>query len=100
MKAHFFKDGRRWYFSGYNACGDPWNGAGDRAMQETQHRPFDAVVESDGDFIVFSDGTLWLVRPGKPGHHQIFTPTAMLLSAKLGHFGFKLIAGGKEYANG
>lgn len=100
MKAHFFKDGRRWRFSGYNACGDPYDGkGGTRPGPETATRPFDAVVDIGREFILTSDGRLYLTGLGK-GQFSTFSPEAVLLAAKLGHFGFKLIDGGKEYANG
>lgn len=88
MIAHLFQKAGRYYFSGYNACGDPFEGAGFRTSREP--RPFDAVVDVGRDFIVTPEGQLYVTGPGP---HQFMTWTAdeLVLAAKKGWFGFKLL---------
>jgi len=86
MIAHIFQKAGRFYFSGHNASGDPFEGAGLRADREP--RPFDAVVDVGRDFVVTPEGQLYVTGP-----HQFMTWTAdeLVLAAKKGWFGFKLL---------
>ena len=92
MTAHLFRDGRTWRFSGYNAGGDPFDGAGDRAAKSMKRRPFDAVIDVGRDFKLTEDGRLYLTGLGRV-QFSTWTPEALVLAAKLGHFGFKVIEG-------
>jgi hypothetical protein len=96
MIAHFFADGpawkRRWRFSGHQACGDEFDGAGDRRRKEIPPRAFDAIVDVGRDFILTSDKDCKLYITG-PGPHQFteHSPEGVILAAKLGMFGFKFV---------
>lgn len=87
MKAHLFRDGRRWRFSGHQASGDPLDGAGGRSGKKP--RAFDAVVELGADFRLTDNGLLEIVGEG-PNAGSLWTPGEVFLAAFVGWFGFRL----------
>lgn len=86
MIAHIFKKAGRFHFSGYNACGDPFEGAGFRSSRKP--RPFDAVVDVGSEFVLVEpDGALYITGPG-PQQFSTWTPGELMVAAKKGWFGF------------
>lgn len=90
MIAHMFKNAGRFHFSGYNACGDPFEGAGFRSTRKP--RPFDAVVDVGREFILTEEGDLYVTSPG-PQQFATWKPDELFVAAKKGWFGFVLANG-------
>jgi hypothetical protein len=75
--AHLIIRHNRFAWSGYNAGGDP------------AHRQA-LVVDVGRDFLITSEGTLYLTGPG-PMPFAEFSPTEFVLAAKSGMFGFTVL---------
>jgi hypothetical protein len=75
--AHLTIRNGRFAWSGYNASGDP------------THRQA-LVVDVGRDFLITSDGKLYLTSPG-PRQFAEFSPSEFALAAKGGMFGFTLL---------
>ncbi len=56
MIAHMFRDNGKLRYSGYNACGDEFDGAGDRRRREMKPRPFDVIVDVGREFHLTEEG--------------------------------------------
>jgi hypothetical protein len=82
--AHLIIRNGRLAWSGYNASGDP------------AHCPA-LVVDAGRDFLITSDGKLYLTSPG-PMQFAEFSPSEFVLAAKGGMFGFTVL-GGDEAAS-
>lgn len=90
MLAHLFRDAKGYHWSGYLACGDPFDGAGFRASQTLAPRPFDAIVDAGSDFIITHDGLLYLTSPGR-WQCSVWTPEKLVAAARYGMFGMRLL---------
>lgn len=90
MISHMFKKAGRLHFSGYNACGDPFEGAGFRTTRKP--RPFDAIVDVGRDFILVEPSYLYIIGPG-PQQFTTWTADELFAAAKNGWFGFVLANG-------
>jgi hypothetical protein len=82
--AHLIIRNGRFAWSGYNASGDP------------AHRHA-LVVDVGRDFLITSEGNLYLTSPG-PRQFAEFSPSEFVLAAKGGMFGFTVL-GGDEAAS-
>lgn len=93
MLAHIKKRGRQLLYSGYNACGDPTDGAGIRATQDgtAPTTPYFAIVDLVGrDFILTEDEKLYITSYG-PKQHTEWSAEELYLAAKQRWFGFHLV---------
>src|SRR6185312_3181725 len=82
-------------YSGYNACGDAFDGAGERSRDTKPPRPFDAIMDV-GPYTLYvghEDALLYFPAnaPPKLRTHG-WTATEVVLAARLGWFGFKLVS--------
>lgn len=93
MIAHMRRKIGKLGFSGFNACGDPWAGAGIVACRTLPALPFDAIVDVGVDFVLTSDEPprLYVLSPG-PIQFTAWMPESLLAASRVGWFGFKLIA--------
>jgi hypothetical protein len=82
--AHLIIRNGRFAWSGYNASGDP------------AHSPA-LVVDTGRDFLITSDGKLYLTGAGRLQFAE-FSPSEFALAAKSGMFGFTVL-GGDEAAS-
>jgi hypothetical protein len=80
--AHLTIQNNRLDWSGYGASGDP------------RHRPYALVADVGRDFLITSEGELYLHGPG-PMHFEEFTPNGFVLAARSGWFGFRVLAEGE-----
>ena len=77
MIAHLLLHDGRWTWSGYGASGDP---AHVHAL----------VVDVGRDFLITEEGRLYLIGPG-PLQFTEWTPEAVVLAARGGMFGFRVV---------
>jgi hypothetical protein len=77
--AHLILRDGRWTWSGYGASGDP------------AHRPFGLIVDIGRDFLITGEGRLYLTGAG-PLRFTEWSPEAVVLAARGGMFGFRLLA--------
>jgi hypothetical protein len=77
MIAHLFIHNGRLTWSGYGASGDP---AHTHAL----------VVDVGRDFIITSDGLLYLIGPG-PFQFEEFSADGFAVAARLGRLGFRVL---------
>lgn len=92
MHAHLFAVDDRpghYRFSGYGACGDPFDGAGVATAKSMQPRAFDAIVDMPGEFILDHEGLLWILTGALQGSR--WKPSELVYAARLGWRGLKLI---------
>lgn len=89
MIANLFKKAGRLRFSGYNACGDQFEGAGLRTTKK--RRLFDVVIDVGRDFVLIEpDGILYITGPG-PQQFTTWTPGELMAAARKGWFGFAVL---------
>ena len=79
MIAHLTHRDGRFAWSGYGASGDP------------AHRPYALIVDVGRDFHITEEGRLYLTGPG-PKRFTEWSPEAVVLSARGGMFGFRVVA--------
>ncbi len=87
--AHLRRDRKGWYYSGYNASGDPLILRGQRG-QAPAPVPYDAVVDVGREFLLTSDGLLYILGP-EMAQAREWEPARLVVAARLGMFGFRLL---------